>query len=168
MVLSISCNEEVRRLRWLISTFEKVPFSTLLQKEEEEFKEDRRMQELLTVGIIVLVFAFITVLLIPLMKKMTQNAQLEYELRRDGVTVQGHVIGRYEQVHYRRGGTYIVFKLKYAYLYDGVSYQREADLLESDYQVHPEGTEISVICHPRHPENAYLLIHGRLNGTIPY
>jgi hypothetical protein len=76
-----------------MSIFEKVSFSTLLQKEEEEFKEDRRMQELLTVGIIVLVFAFITVLLIPLMKKMTQNAQLEYELRRDGVTVQRRVRG---------------------------------------------------------------------------
>ena len=64
---------------------------------------------------------------------------------RDGITIQGHVIGRYEQVNYSRSGKYIVFKLKYAYLYDGVSYQREADLLESDYQAHTEGTEISVI-----------------------
>jgi hypothetical protein len=131
-------------------------------------KEDQRMHTLLTVGIIVLVFALIVAILIPLMNKMTQNAQLEYELRRDGVTVQGHVIGRYEQVHYRRGGTYTVFKLKYAYLYDGVAYEREADLLESDYQAHREGTNINVICHPRYPKLAYLLINGRLNGTMPY
>ena len=74
------------------------------------------MHTLITVGIIVLVFALIIALLIPMMKKMTQNAQLEYELRRDGATIQGHVIGRYEQVNYSRSGKYIVFKLKYSYL----------------------------------------------------
>jgi len=135
---------------------------------EDEFKEDQVMHALTTVGIIVLVFALITAILLSVTKKMTQHAQLEYELRRDGVTVQGHVIGRYEQVHYKRGGTYTVFKLKYNYLYDGVSYEREAGLLESDYESHHEGTEISVICHPRHPKIAYLLINGHLNGTIPY
>lgn len=46
------------------------------------------MQTLITVGIIVLVFALITALLIPVVKKMTRDAQWEYELRRDGVTVQ--------------------------------------------------------------------------------
>ena len=54
------------------------------------------MQTLITVGIIVLVFALITALLIPLMKKMNQAAQLGYELNRDGVTVQGHIISSYE------------------------------------------------------------------------
>ncbi|MFL5591589.1 MAG: hypothetical protein ACJ797_00330 [Ktedonobacteraceae bacterium] len=46
------------------------------------------MQTLITVGIIALVFALITALLIPVVKKMTRDAQWEYELRRDGVTVQ--------------------------------------------------------------------------------
>lgn len=126
------------------------------------------MHALLTVGIIVLVFALITAILLFVMKKMTQQAHLEYELRRDGVTVQGHVIGRYEQVNNTRYGKHTVFKLKYTYLNDGVSYEREAGLLESDYESHHEGTEISVICHPRHPKIAYLLINGRLNGTKAY
>lgn len=126
------------------------------------------MQTLITVGIIVLVFALIIAIFIPVMKKMTHDAQLEYELRRDGVTIQGHVIGRYERVYYTRNGKQTDFMLKYTYLYDGVSYQREVDLLESDYEAHREGTEIGVICHPLHPKLAYLLINGRLNGTIAY
>jgi hypothetical protein len=126
------------------------------------------MQTLITVGIIVLVFALITAILIPVMKKMTQNATLEYELRRDGVTIQGHVTGRYERVYRTRNGKQIDYMLKYTYLYDEASYQREAALLESDYEAHREGTEISVICHPHHPKLAYLLINGRLNGTIVY
>jgi len=130
------------------------------------------MDTLITVGIIVLVFALITAIFIPVMKWMTYYARLEYELRRDGVTVQGWVIGRSKQVNFpgrtRYDGKRIFFYLGYTYQYEGVAYGGDAEVLESDYQVHREGTPISVICHPRYPERSYLLLHGRLNGTIAY
>src|ERR1700730_14827913 len=101
------------------------------------------MQTLITVGIIVLVFALITALLIPLMKKMTQSAQLGYELNRDGVTVQGHIISGYEHhvpaTRYSR--EYTNFFLRYTYLSGGVSYESEALVPESDYQTFHEGAE---------------------------
>ena len=86
------------------------------------------MQTLITVGIIVLVFALITALLIPLTKKMTQSAQSGYELNRElSVTVQGHIISGYEDhipaSRYSREHTN--FYLRYTYLYGGVSYERE-------------------------------------------
>ena len=126
------------------------------------------MQTLITVGIILLVFALITAILILMMKTMTQQSQLEYELRRDRITIPGQVTGRYEHVYYTRSGKQIDYMLKYSYLYDGVSYEREARLLEKDYETHCEGTEISVVCHPHHPKLAYPLINGRLNGIIAF
>lgn len=119
------------------------------------------MQELLTIGIIGLVFALIVAIFIPLMKKMNQHGQLQYELHRDGVPAQGYVTGRYEDVvdtRSRYGGSKTTYyKVKYTYLYDGVSYQNESVESESDYETYREGSEISVICHPRHPELAYRL-----------
>jgi hypothetical protein len=121
------------------------------------------MQTLITVGIIVLVFALITALLIPLMKKMNQSAQLGYELNRDGVTVQGHIISGYEQhvpaTRYSREHTN--YYLRYTYLYGGVSYEGEASVPESTYRALHEGTEVSVKCLARHPKTARLLIPGR-------
>src|SRR6266700_3182966 len=76
----------------------------ILRKRFFERKEYQVMQTLITVGIIVLVFALITALLIPLMKKMNQSARLWYELNRDGVTVQGHIISGYEHYVQERGG----------------------------------------------------------------
>jgi hypothetical protein len=121
------------------------------------------MQTLITVGIIVLVFALITALLIPLMKKMTQAAQLGYELNRDGVTVQGHIISGYEQHVPATRGTreYTNFFLRYTYLYGGVSYERQALVPESDYWALHEGAEVRVMCLARHPKTARLLIPGR-------
>ena len=121
------------------------------------------MQTLITVGIIVLVFALITALLIPLMKKMTQSAQLEYELNRDGVTVQGHIISGYEDVYYTRSGKQTHFMLKYTYLYGAVSYEREESVPESNYQALHEGAEVSVTCLARHPKTAHLLLPGHLD-----
>ena len=155
-----------------LRTFEKVPFSTFLKREEDKCKEDQLMETLLTVGSIVLVFALITAILVPVMKLMTRYARLEYELRRDGVTVPGWVIGRSTQVDYldRRGydDTHLLYYLGYTYRFNGVVYGGESQVRESDYEAHPEGSPISVICHPRHPERSYLLLHGRLNGTIAY
>ena len=79
------------------------------------------MQTLITVGIIVLLFALIAALLIPVVKKMTRDAQWEYELRRDGVTVQGQIIYRHDY----RGKNAHSYYLKYKYVYDGVSYERQ-------------------------------------------
>ena len=123
------------------------------------------MQTLITVGIIVLVFALITALLIPLMKKMTQGAQLWYELNRDGVTVQGHIISGYE--HYVQGTRssrgHTIFYLRYTYLYGGVSYEREESVPESNYQALHEGAEVSVTCLARYPKTAHLLLPGHLD-----
>src|SRR5258705_481781 len=119
------------------------------------------MQTLITVGIIVLVFALITVLLIPLMKKMTQSAQLEYELNLDGVTVQVLISSGYEDVSYPCSGEQTLFMLKYAYFYGAVSYEREESVPESDYQTFHEGAEVRVKCLARHPKTARLLIAGR-------
>ncbi len=121
------------------------------------------MQTLITVGIIVLVFTLITALLIPLMKKMNQSAQLGYELNRDGVTVQGHIISGYE--HHvpasRYSREYTDFFLRYTYLYGAVSYEREESVPESDYRALHEGAEVRVKCLARHPKTARLLIPGR-------
>lgn len=122
------------------------------------------MQTLITVGIIVLIFALITALLVPVLRRMTRDAQLEYELRRDGVTVQGQIIYRHE--YQVKSST--SYYLKYRYAYEGISYEREADVQESDYVAHPEGTEVSVIYLPRHPKTAHLLINGRLEGLYAY
>src|SRR5690348_15342678 len=122
------------------------------------------MQTLITVGIIVLVFALITAILIPVVRNMTRGAQLEYELRRDGVTVQGQIISRRK---YRGRNTYSYY-LKYKYAYEGVSYERQREVQEVIYEAHPEGTEVSVICLPRHPKTAHLLINGRLEGLYAY
>ena len=122
------------------------------------------MQTLVTVGIIVLVFALVTALLVPVVRRMTRDAQLEYELRRDGVTVQGQIISRRK---YRGRNTYSYY-LKYKYPYEGVSYEREREVQESIYMAYPEGTEVSVICLPRHPKTAHLLINGRLEGLYAY
>ena len=122
------------------------------------------MQTLITVGIIVLVFALITALLIPVMKKMTRDAQWEYELRRDGVTVQGHIISRHES----QDRSSHSFYLKYKYAYGGVSYEHQNEVQQSDYEAHPEGVEVNVICLPPHPKTAHLLINGRLDGRFPY
>jgi flagellar biosynthesis/type III secretory pathway M-ring protein FliF/YscJ len=127
-------------------------------------EESQVMQTLITVGIIVLVFALITALLVPVMRRMTRDAQLEYELRRDGVTVQGQIISRHEY-HGRSSYSYY---LKYRYAYEGISYEREREVQESIYIAHPEGTEVSVICLPRHPKTAHLLINGRLEGLYTY
>ncbi|MFL5657870.1 MAG: hypothetical protein ACJ8CB_27275 [Ktedonobacteraceae bacterium] len=116
------------------------------------------MQTLITVGIIVLVLALITALLIPLMKKMTQGAQLEYQLNRDGVTVQGHIISGYEE-HIpasRYGSERTLFYLRYTYLHDGVSYEHQTLVPESNYRALHEGAEVSVLCLARHPKTARL------------
>ena len=123
------------------------------------------MQTLITVGIIVLVFALITALLIPLMKKMNQSEQLWYELNRDGVTVQGHIISGHEE-HVpasRYGGERTFFYVRYTYLYGGVSYEREESVPESNYQALHEGAEVSVTCLARHPKTAHLLLPGHLD-----
>ena len=124
------------------------------------------MQTLITVGIIVLVFALITALLIPLMKKMTQSAQSGYELNRElSVTVQGHIISSHEE-HVpasRYGSERTFFYLRYTYLYVGVSYEREESVPESDYQTLHEGAEVRVTCLARHPKTAHLLIPGHLD-----
>jgi uncharacterized protein DUF3592 len=122
------------------------------------------MQTLITVGIIVLVFALITAFLVPVLRRMTRDAQLEYELRRDGVTVQGQITSRHEY----RGRNVHTYYLKYKYAYEGISYERQGEVQESDYVAHPEGTEVSVICLPRHPKTAHLLINGRLEGLYVY
>jgi len=122
------------------------------------------MQTLITVGIIVLVFALIAALLIPVVKKMTRDAQWEYELRRDGVTVQGHIISRHDY----KGRSTHSFYLNYKYTYGGVSYEHQKEVQQSDYEAHPEGAEVSVICLPRHPKTVHLLINGRLDGLFPY
>jgi hypothetical protein len=118
------------------------------------------MQTLITVGIIVLVFALITALLIPLMKKMNQSAQLWYELNRDGVTVQGHIISGYE--HYVQGTRtskgHTIFYVRYTYLCGGVSYESEESVPESTYRALHEGAEVSVMCLARHPKTARLLL----------
>ena len=86
------------------------------------------MQTLITVGIIVLLFALIAALLIPVVKKMTRDAQWEYELRRDGVTVQGHIISRHDY----KGRSTHSFYLKYKYAYGGVSYEHQNEVQQSD------------------------------------
>ena len=99
------------------------------------------------------------------MKKMNQAAQLQYELNRDGVTVQGHIISGYE--HHipasRYGKEYTNFYLRYTYLYGGVSYEREESVPESNYQALHEGAKVSVTCLARHPKTAHLLLPGHLD-----
>ena len=121
------------------------------------------MQTLITVGIIVLVFALITALLIPLMKKMNQAAHLEYELNRDGVTVQGHIISGYEHYVQERGGGHTIFYLRYTYLCGGASYESEESVPESNYQALHEGAKVSVTCLARHPKTAHLLLPGHMD-----
>ena len=95
---------------------------------------------------------------------MTRDAQWEYELRRDGVTVQCHIISRHEY----RGRNAHSYYLKYKYVYDEVSYEHQNEVQQSDYVAHPEGVEVNVICLPPHPKTAHLLINGRLDGRFPY
>ncbi len=122
------------------------------------------MQTLITVGIIVLVFALITALLIPVVKKMTQNAHWEYELRRDGgVTVPGHIISRYKDC----GESQVFYSLRYRYAYGGVSYEHNIGVSQHIYETHAKGMGVSVLCLPQHPKTAHLLLHGSLDGRTP-
>src|SRR6266568_7347753 len=89
---------------------------------------------------------------------------LGVQLRRDGVTVQGHIISRHE---FQDRGTH-AFYLKYKHAFGGVSYEHQNEIQQSDYEAHPEGVEVSVICLPPHPKTAHLLINGRLDGRFPY
>ena len=115
----------------------------------------------------VLFFASITAILIPVTKKMTQNAQWEYELRRDGgVTVPGHIISRYKD-YYGESHVQVSYSLRFRYAYGGVSYEHKIGVNENDYHANPEGRGVSVICLPQHPKTAHLLLDGRMDGYIP-